>query len=267
MKKNTKKKSWLYYFYKENVMYIWIVIGIVVVSGFSIGMSIGKLTDNNLINEGNSNNQIAFNENSNNFKTITDISKKVDENSEVNLNEDSGKDVEIENSNSTSKTHVKQKDDKQSSVQVASTNIQKKEEKKVEKLEFIMPVEGDVMRDYTKDTLVFSNTLQQWVSHEAVDILSQIASPVKAIEAGKVIEVKSDPRYGYIIILEHGQGYQSVYCNLSTLDMVHVGKEVEKGQVISGIGNTALYEIKDNPHLHFELMKDGKNVNPLEHIK
>ena len=49
--------------------------------------------------------------------------------------------------------------------------------------------------------------------------------------------------------------------------MVHVGKKVEKGQVVSGVGNTALFEIKDNPHLHFELIKDGKIVNPVEYIK
>ena len=275
MKKNTRKRSWLYYFYKENMMYIWVVVGIVIVSGFSIGMSIGKLTDrnSNIINNGDVNHQVASNENRNNYSVITEISENQQKNNVNTVTYNQGeKDISKE-------TVIETRDDKPDetsktgsqakvvSVEATSTNIEKQIVKEVKKLEFIMPIVGEVMRDYTQDTLVFSNTLQQWISHEGIDILSEIASPVKAIEAGEVIEVKNDPRYGLIIIIDHGQGYQSVYCNLSTLDMVHVGKKVEKGQVVSGVGNTALFEIKDNPHLHFELIKDGANVNPTEYIK
>ena len=48
--------------------------------------------------------------------------------------------------------------------------------------------------------------------------------------------------------------------------MAHIGKVVEKGQVISGIGDTALFEIKDSPHLHFEITKDGQYIDPLDII-
>ncbi len=270
MKKKTKKRSWLYYFYKENVMYIWVVVGIIVVSGFSIGMSIGKLTENNslvldnnnvknnTINHSNiSNEQISMNNNNN---------SQIDTNKQINSQVDTEKITPINNSN-------KENNGKNSnenlipSIQTNSEDIEKQTNVAEEKLEFIMPIQGEVSRDFTTDTLVFSNTLQAWISHEGIDILADLATPVKVIEKGEVIEVKNDPRYGYIIIVDHGQGYQSIYCNLSTVDMVHVGKKVEKGQVISGVGNTALFEIKDNSHLHFELTKDGKNVNPTEYIK
>lgn len=280
MKKNTKKRSWLYTFYKENVMYVWIVVGIIVVSGFSIGMSIGKLSQkNNVISDGNSgNNSFSVND------TTGNNSIAYNSNEQSNVNENNG---QIKNeSKDTNEIDLMKEDrlkenDKQNiskqdkeeelkpSVVTSSNDVQKVTTPTItqRKLEFIMPIEGEVVRDFTTDTLVYSNTLQEWISHEGIDIAADIASPVKAIESGEVIEVKNDPRYGYIVIIDHGQGYESIYCNLSTLDMVTIGKKVDKGQVISGVGNTALFEIKDNPHLHFELIKDGKIVSPLEYIK
>lgn len=252
MKKNAKKRSWLYYFYKENVMYVWVVIGIIVVSGFSIGMSIGKLSENNnIVIDNNTNpnsmedNNIVFNDNENDNEAIASDNNKPNNNS-----------VGTNNNNNLNP-----------SVEASSTDIENQLPKPEKQLEFIMPIQGDVMRDFTTDTLVYSNTLQEWISHEGIDILSDLSSPIKAIEDGEVVETKNDPRYGLIIIIDHGQGFNSIYCNLSTLDMVHVGKKVDKGQVVSGVGNTSLFEIKDNPHLHFELTKDGKNVNPMEYLK
>ena len=130
-----------------------------------------------------------------------------------------------------------------------------------------MPLDGQVVKDFSENTLIYSNTLEEWINHTGIDIKADKAIPVKAIESGIVIGVKEDPRYGYTIIIEHEQGYKSIYCNLSTLDMVHEGKTVEKGQVISGVGDTALFEIKDSTHLHLEIMYNDKYVNPLEIIK
>lgn len=259
MKKKAKKRNWLYYFYKENVMYVWVVVGVIVVSGFSIGMSIGKLSDNNNVLIDNNTNQnniqdnnIVFNDNLSNNEVIT-----TDNNNNNNDNKEIDNPVDRNDNN----TNV------YPSIETTSTDIEKQISKPEKKLEFIMPIQGEIMRDFTTDTLVYSNTLQEWIAHEGIDILADLSSPIKAVEAGEVIEIKNDPRYGSIIIIDHGQGFNSIYCNLSTLDMVHVGKKIEKGQVVSGVGNTALFEIKDNPHLHFELTKDGKTVNPLEHIK
>ena len=53
-----------------------------------------------------------------------------------------------------------------------------------------------------------------------------------------------------------------MYSNLSTDKLVEVGDRVEKGQVISGIGDTALFECADEAHLHFEVISKGKNVDP-----
>ena len=280
MKKNTKKRSWLYTFYKENVMYVWIVVGIIVVSGFSIGMSIGKLSQkNNVISDGNigntsfsvndktGNDSVAYNSNEQN--NVNENNGQIKNESKDSNEIDLMKEDRLKENNNQNTPKQDKKEELKPSVVTSSNDVQKVTTPTItqRKLEFIMPIEGEVVRDFTTDTLVYSNTLQEWISHEGIDIAADIASPVKAIESGEVIEVKNDPRYGYIVIIDHGQGYESIYCNLSTLDMVTIGKKVDKGQVISGVGNTALFEIKDNPHLHFELIKDGKIVNPVEYIK
>lgn len=280
MKKSIKKKSWIYTFYKENVMYVWIVVGIIVVSGFSIGMSVGKISQkNNVISDSNTgnysfsindktdNNSIAYNSNEQNNVNENNgqIKNESKNTNEIDLmKEDRSKENDKQNTPKQDK-----EEELKPSVVTSSNDVQKVTTPTItqRKLEFIMPIEGEVVRDFTTDTLVYSNTLQEWISHEGIDIVADIATPVKAIESGEVIEVKNDPRYGYIVIIDHGQGYESIYCNLSTLDMVTIGKKVDKGQVISGVGNTSLFEIKDNPHLHFELIKDGKIVNPVEYIK
>lgn len=277
MRKKAKKENWLYSFYKENVMYIWVVLGIIVVSGFSIGMSIGKLSQNStMVLDSNKlpnntivdNGQVAMN-NTNLPKNNNKESDKVIDYEEI-IPIDGGKKITAREQIDKEKNMSNQSknNNKETNIaQASSTNIVKDNVKVEKKLEFIMPIEGEILRDFTTDTLVFSNTLQEWVSHEGIDIQADLASPVKAIEDGNVVEIKNDPRFGYIIVLDHGKGYKSVYCNLSTIDMVHIGKKVDKGQVISGIGNTALFEIKDNPHLHFEFIKDGKIVNPKDYIK
>ena len=91
---------------------------------------------------------------------------------------------------------------------------------------------------------------------------SEKGTEVKAAEEGTVKAIKNDPRYGLSIIINHGNGFKTVYSNLLTTEFVREGEEVEKGQTIATVGETASFEIADEPHLHFEMYKDGIAVNP-----
>ncbi len=126
----------------------------------------------------------------------------------------------------------------------------------------VYPVYGKIINEYAADKLVFSETLQQWTTHSGIDISSDKGSPVKAAADGKVKSIKRDPGYGITIILEHEGGWETIYSNLSTTDMVKPGQMVKQGTVISGVGDTAGFECEDGPHLHFEVLKDGSNVDP-----
>ena len=134
-------------------------------------------------------------------------------------------------------------------------------------LSFEKPVDGEIVKEYAKDNLIYSNTLQEWTTHLGIDIKADKTTVVKSAEAGKVKSIKNDPRYGLTIVIEHDNGYQTVYSNLLSSEFVVEGEKVEKGQSIGTVGNTAAFEIADEAHLHFEILKDSIQVDPNIYLK
>jgi len=140
-------------------------------------------------------------------------------------------------------------------------------EEPVKELEFMYPVEGEITKEFARENLVFSETLQEWITHNGIDIKAARTTVVKAIEEGTVTGIKTDPRYGLTVILEHRDGYKSIYSNLLTTEFVNKGDVVTKGQSLGTVGNSAAFEIADEPHLHFELLKDDEYLDPALHLK
>ena len=140
------------------------------------------------------------------------------------------------------------------------------ENKTTTEVKFMKPVEGEISKQYAKDSLVYSATLEEWTTHLGLDIKAEKTSVVKASADGKIKSIKNDPRYGLSIIIEHQNGYETLYSNLLTSEFVEIGEEVKQGQSIGTVGNTATFEILDEPHLHFEIIKDGESIDPNEFI-
>ena len=149
-----------------------------------------------------------------------------------------------------------------------STSSEEKEEtQEVKELAFQKPVEGEIVREFAQENLVYSETLEEWVTHNGIDIKADKTTVVKAAEAGVVKSIKNDPRYGLTIVIEHDNTYQTVYSNLLTSELVVEGETVEKGQSIGTVGNSAVFEIADEPHLHFEILKDSIAIDPSIYIQ
>ena len=142
-----------------------------------------------------------------------------------------------------------------------------KEEPKEEELVFIAPVSGEIIKDFENNTLVYSNTLKEWTTHPGIDIRAEKTSIVVASEKGRKKKKKNDPRYGLTVTIVHNNGFKTIYSNLLTTEFVKEGDEVEKGQTIATIGETASFEVADDSHLHFEMYKDGENINPTIYLK
>lgn len=132
---------------------------------------------------------------------------------------------------------------------------------------FVMPVEGEIVKQYGKEKLIYSNTLKEWTAHLGIDIKADKTTIVKSSSDGVIKSIKNDPRYGLTIVVEHVNGFTSVYSNLLTAEFVTVGETVKSGQTIGTVGNTASFEILDEPHLHFEILKDGNNIDPEMYIR
>ncbi len=208
--------------------------------------------------------------NTNTQSVSTEIGKSVNE----ALNNSTTTNVE-NNSNNTANstqnqvennTSKKENTTKTTKANTTSKIEDKKEENKKE-LSFERPVEGEIIKAYAKDNLVYSETLQEWTTHLGIDIKADKTTVVKAAEAGTIKTIKNDPRYGLTIIIEHDDGYQTVYANLLSSEFVIEGEKVDKGQSIGTVGNTATFEIADEPHLHFEILKDGVQIDPTTIMK
>ncbi len=99
-------------------------------------------------------------------------------------------------------------------------------------------------------------------NHKGVDIASPTGTPIYAAQAGTVVDAKYSNGYGYHIIVDHGNGYKTLYAHCSQL-LVNVGEAIYQGQVIALVGSTG---ISTGSHLHFEVIKDGVNLNPASFI-
>ncbi len=132
--------------------------------------------------------------------------------------------------------------------------------------DFIAPVSGTLSRPYSMEVPVYSLTMNDYRTHGGVDIAAELSATVRACAAGTVTDVWEDPLMGKCVRIEHSGGAVSTYKNLAPEipDAICTGAVVEIGAVIGQIGESALIELADAPHLHFELSIDGKSVNPAD---
>ena len=131
---------------------------------------------------------------------------------------------------------------------------------------FIAPVDGPIQSEYSMDKLVFSPTFNEWRTHSGVDIAAPRGEVVRAVGDGVVLEIKNDPRFGFTIVVDHENGYKSLYANLASDKTMQVGQEVKQGDPIGSVGSTAIFESAEPTHLHFELYKENKLVDPADYI-
>lgn len=214
-----------------------------------------------------------------NERRITDLAKNVENSEAEQASTSIGKSVnEVQSENvadipdETTKIAIntsnmekeENKDTKKQTSKTAEKEVEQEEEKEPS---FVKPVQGEIQKEFAKDTLIYSDTLKEWVTHNGIDIKADKTTVVKSAEEGTVKSIKNDPRYGITVVIEHSKGYTTVYSNLLTAEFVKEGEKVKKSQTIGTVGNTATFEIADDYHLHFEILKDGENVDPNLYIK
>ena len=95
--------------------------------------------------------------------------------------------------------------------------------------------------------------------HPGVDIAVPTDSYIRAAGAGTVVDVGEDPVYGRYVVIDHGEGYESLYAHAST-SLVRWGQRVRRNEVIGLTGSTGR---STAPHLHFEIMLNGEPIDPL----
>lgn len=175
----------------------------------------------------------------------------------------------IEEAKKDEENKEKEKNNQTVATDIEETTVEVEEQKETPKRElvFAYPIEGEKTREFSMENLIYSETLEEWTTHQGLDIKADRTTVVKAAETGTVVAIKNDPRYGLTVIIEHENGFKTVYSNLLTTEFVTEDEKVEKGQSIGTVGNSAVFEIADEPHLHFEMIKDGEYVDPTVYLK
>ncbi|MDL2257739.1 M23 family metallopeptidase [Eubacteriales bacterium OttesenSCG-928-K08] len=128
------------------------------------------------------------------------------------------------------------------------------------------PVEGKVIWGYAVDTLLYSKTLDQWTTHEGVDIAAKLGAAVKAVRGGTIQKVYEDNSLGITVTVLHDDGVLSLYANLAKDPPVKAGQLVNAGDTLGEVGESAVSECGLEPHLHFALYKKETPLDPYEHV-
>jgi len=119
------------------------------------------------------------------------------------------------------------------------------------KLDFIWPVEGECV-DFFEET--------EKKRHQGIDITSPPGTPFKASGSGTVLYTGNTIRgYGHLIILRHSEDFVTLYAH-NQANLVEEGSWVEKGEIIGRVGQTGR---ASGPHLHFEIRRNNKAMDPL----
>jgi len=128
------------------------------------------------------------------------------------------------------------------------------------------PVEGEVIWGFAMNELIYSVTLDQWTTHAGIDIRSDVGTEVKAVLSGTVRSIYEDDALGMVVTIDHTNDRTSLYANLDMDVPIAEGKKVNAGEVIGKVGDTAISECGQLPHLHFGFFEKGVPVNPMEHV-
>lgn len=255
-------------------------LGVTILAVIVFGLLIYSKNLNNEVKEGtltskqisNILNNTGYNDNTESAsteigKSINDISENIDNNIKNNVNTSNNIISSKEKEEVLTTDKIKPIESSAKSSKETENNTENIEKQEEIVLKFEMPVDGEIVREFAKESLIYSDTLQEWTTHNGIDIRAEKTTVVKSAESGTVKTIKNDPRYGLTIVIEHENGFQTVYSNLLTSEFVVEGEKVEKGQALGTVGNTAAFEIADEPHLHFEILKDLVQVDPLIYLK
>lgn len=156
-------------------------------------------------------------------------------------------------------------------VSLLSTNSSQKEPSEVvnsSQVNFVMPIaNATISKSYNSEELQYNKTLNCWEIHKGLDLLVTTGENVVACYDGTVSDIYTNYLEGTTIEITHADGLVSVYQGLNSETIVKVGDSVTSGQTLgTALGNLAS-ETEDGSHIHFELIKDGEKVDPLNYIE
>lgn len=127
---------------------------------------------------------------------------------------------------------------------------------------FILPHDGEIIRKYSPDVPLYCETMNDWRTHNGIDIAVKEGEEVLSVGKGKVSKVLANAVYGYTIEVDYGT-FTARYCGMKQGECVGIGQMLEKGDSV-GMVDVVPCEANSPKHLHFEVMVEGMYEDPMK---
>lgn len=164
--------------------------------------------------------------------------------------------------NSEDEIHLTEdeKDDVLPTTTDSDQNLAKAKEAEHNKISYLG---NQIIRSYSEKEPSYSETLEVWEIHKAVDIEANENQEVKSLINGTVLDVYDDDQYGMSVKIQSDKDTVFIYSSLSKNIIVNKGDKIEEGQCIGYAGNTSDVECLSGVHVHLEAYKNNKAINPM----
>lgn len=129
---------------------------------------------------------------------------------------------------------------------------------------FVLPLTNEVTQGFSDGKQVYSQTMNDWRTHDGVDFKGEKGQAVKAIADGTVSGIVSDPLWGSMVTIDHGYGVTARYCGVTVTNLKE-GQAVKAGAVIGTLSEIPC-EIVEGLHLHLEVLVNDEYTDPVEAI-
>lgn len=191
------------------ILYAGIGVAILAVIVFALFMYSKSLSDDvknstmsleQMANIASNNNQNAQSASTEIGKSVEESSKELDTTNETNTINTTNVENSAKENRTNNQTNTTTNSTKSNHTANVTTNTKETKQEQKKELSFERPVEGEMVREYAKDNLIYSATLEEWTTHMGIDIKADKTTVVKAAEAGTVKSIKNDPRYGLSLI-------------------------------------------------------------------
>ena len=196
----------------------------------------------------------------NNVDELTSNDLLVDEPKKEQANE-SEKEVHLIKNN-------EQEDKKEEEVVQTSTkpkeNLETAKKEAQDKLNFLG---SKITRSYSEKEPSYSKTLDVWEIHKGIDVSAKEGQEVKSLLNGKVVDIFKDEEHGMSVKVESDDKLVVVYSNLNEKVNVKKGDSIKEGQTLGVVGKTTFVETKEDSHVHVEVFKEEKSIDPMTIIK
>lgn len=123
-----------------------------------------------------------------------------------------------------------------------------------------------ILKEYNDKDLMYNASLNRWEAHKSMDLGASDGEKVLSVAKGEVVNVYSNYLEGNVVVIKHENGMQSLYGSLSTNVLVKIGDKVDAGDEIGSVSTSAKGEYINQSHLHFELTRNGVQIDPVAYI-